>query len=468
MSDAEIYVSTRGRAPALDFAEVMLAGLARDGGLYVPQSWPRLPQATIDSFRGVAYRDVARAMLRPFVGAALEASGLDEDIDRAYAAFDHPDVTPLRRLSDGTHLLELFHGPTLAFKDVALQLLARLMDRELERRHARATIVGATSGDTGSAAIAAFAGLDNVDIVILHPKDRVSNVQRRQMTTVPAANVHNVALEGTFDDTQSILKALFNDQPFRDALSLAAVNSINWARIVPQTVYYAVASAALAKEGAPVFSVPTGNFGDIFAGYVAKRMGIAVARLIIATNTNDILARTLATGRYAAQGVTATMSPSMDIEVSSNFERLLFDAYGRDGAAIEKLMAQFSVERKMTIEEAPLTKMRAEFDAARSTEEETLAAMADIRAKDGILIDPHTAVGIVAARKIERPRGPLVVLATAHPAKFPDAVERATGVRPELPARLRPILDAKERMSVLPNDVAAVKDFVRSKARIAA
>ncbi|WP_296571929.1 threonine synthase [Phreatobacter sp.] len=463
------YISTRGEAPVLDFPDALLAGLARDGGLYVPETWPALTPEAIASLSGQPYAEVAKRVLAPFVDGAIARGDLERMIDEAYAGFRHPAVTPLVQLSASEWVLELFHGPTLAFKDCAMQLLGRLMDHVLKARGQRATIVGATSGDTGGAAVEAFKGLDQVDVVILFPEGRVSDVQRRMMTTVDAANVHAVAIDGTFDDCQAIVKGLFNNHAFRDQVRLSGVNSINWARIVAQVVYYFAAGAALgAPHRAARYVVPTGNFGDVFAGYVAKRMGLPIAELVVATNVNDILARTLKTGRYEVTGVVPTSSPSMDIQVSSNFERLLFDAYGRDAGAVRRLMAGLAQSKSFTIDTGPLTAMRSEFAAARADEAEVSAMMKATLTEAGYLLDPHTAVGMVAARKVAAdPAVPTVVLATAHPAKFPDAVEAATGTRPALPLWLGDLMTREERITLLPNDQAAVEAHVLAKTRAA-
>lgn len=461
------YVSTRGRAPELEFEDALLAGLARDGGLYVPAEWPRLSERTIRAFAGAPYAEVAFRVMRPFVGDGLSDDAFRAMIADAYAGFDHKLVAPLVQLGPNDWLLELFHGPTLAFKDVAMQLLARLFDHALTRRRARLTIVGATSGDTGSAAIEAFRGRDKTDIFILHPHGRVSDVQRRQMTTVPDANVHNIAVDGSFDDCQALVKAMFNDHAFRDEVTLAGVNSINWGRVMAQIVYYFTAAVALgAPERRVSFAVPTGNFGDIFAGYVAARMGLPVGRLVVATNVNDILARTLTTGRYEVHDVVPTISPSMDIQVSSNFERLLFDLYSRDGAAVARLMDGLKQSGAFEIDPVPLDAARGAFDAARVDETATGAMIADVRKETGQLVDPHTAVGIAAATARRGDRSvPMVTLATAHPAKFPEPVERATGERPALPAHLADLFEREERMTVLPNELGAIESFVRERTR---
>ncbi len=463
------YVSTRGEATPLSFADALLAGLARDGGLYVPETWPTLSAADIAGMAGKSYADVARTVITPFVGDALPKAALDLMIDDAYASFRHPATVPLTQIGPNRFLMELFHGPTLAFKDVAMQLLARLMDHVLSARNARATIVGATSGDTGSAAIEAFRHTDAVDVFILYPHNRVSEVQRRQMTTVGGANVHAMAIEGTFDDCQAHVKAMFNHAAFRDRMALAGVNSINWARIVAQVVYYFYAAVALGSPHREVsFVVPTGNFGDIFAGWVAKRMGLPVRDLTIATNVNDILARTLQTGRYEVKGVQPSMSPSMDIQVSSNFERLLFEALDRDAGAVRQLMGSLSQSGAFTLPHNALAAIAGEFSAERADEPETAATIARLWREAGYVADPHTAVALAVADKIEHARKvPQVVLSTAHPAKFPDAVEAATGRRPALPPHLADLFNRRERTTVLPNDLGAIEDFISARARVA-
>jgi threonine synthase len=459
------YVSTRGEAPELGFEDVMLAGLASDGGLYVPASWPQLSDADLWSLGNRPYEDVAFCVMQPYLGGAIPDAEFLRMIGEAYQGFHHPAVTPLKQLDDSLWLLELFHGPTLAFKDVAMQLLARLMDWALERRGTRATIVGATSGDTGGAAIEAFKGSSRASIFILHPHGRVSEVQRRQMTTVDSPSVHNIALEGTFDDCQAIVKALFNDRKFREEQALSGVNSINWARIMAQIVYYFTSALALGAPGRSLsFCVPTGNFGDIFAGFAAKRMGLPIDRLVIATNPNDILDRTLKTGRYEVKGVKPSTSPSMDIQVSSNFERLLYFAHERDVNRVRSLMSGLSQSGSFSLGERPLEAIRSEFDSAAASEEETAATIRNTLKETGELLDPHSAVGVQVARHVKS-ESAMIALATAHPAKFPDAVEAASGVRPSLPSSLNHLLTAQERYTVLPNDAAAVMNFIRSKPR---
>ena len=463
------YISTRGEAPPLGFIDVTLAGLARDGGLYVPETWPQISPETIASFAGRPYAEVAVEVIRPFVGGAISDADLSRMAREAYGTFRHPAVVPVSQLGANTFLLELFHGPTLAFKDVAMQLLARLMDHALSARGERTTVVVATSGDTGGAAVEAFRGRSRADLFVLYPKGRVSDVQRLMMTTAPDDNVHALEIEGTFDDCQAIVKGLFNHHAFRDRVSLSGVNSINWARIVAQVVYYFTAAATL---GAPhrkvAFTVPTGNFGDIFAGYVAKRMGLDIDRLVIATNVNDILARTLATGTYDVREVVATSSPSMDIQVSSNFERLLFEATKRDAAAVRALMASLTQSKSFTISGAALSEIRALFSADRATEEECAATIRTALRETGHLIDPHTAVAVAVAEKETRvAEVPMIVLSTAHAAKFPDAVQAACGVRPGLPDWLSDLPNRKERTTTLPVDQGAVEKFISAASRAA-
>lgn len=461
------YVSTRGLAPELEFEDALLTGLARDGGLYVPVEWPQLSERKIKALAGLSYEEIAFRVMRPYIGDSIGDADLQEMIAAAYGAFRHRTVVPLRQIAPNDWLLELFHGPTLAFKDVAMQILARLFDHVLEKKGRRITVVGATSGDTGSAAIEAFRGRDATDIFILHPKGRVSEVQRRQMTTVLDANVHNIAIEGSFDDCQALVKAMFNDLAFRDEVSLAGVNSINWGRVMAQIVYFFTSAVALGAPARPIaFSVPTGNFGDIFAGYAAARMGLPVAKLIVATNVNDILARTLETARYEVGAVVPTISPSMDIQVSSNFERLLFDAYGRDGAAVTRLMQSLGQSGAFEIDAVRHEAIRAQFGAARIDENETKATISRLRDETGELVDPHSAVGLAAAAKLRGDASvPMVTLATAHPAKFPDAVKAATGIHPELPPAMADLFTREERLAALPNDLGAVQAFIRERAR---
>jgi threonine synthase len=463
------YISTRGEAPALGFIDVTLAGLARDGGLYVPASWPVFSQQQIAALAGRPYAEVACEVTRPFVAGSIADAELAGMAHEAYGAFHHPAVAPLTQLSPNTFLLELFHGPTLAFKDLAMQFLARLMDYALVQRGQRSTIVVATSGDTGGAAVEAFRGSARVDVVALYPHGRISPVQRRMMTTHAEPNVHALAIEGTFDDCQAIVKGLFNHLGFRDQVRLSGVNSINWARIVAQVVYYFTAAVAL---GAPhrkvAFTVPTGNFGDVFAGYVAMRMGLPIERLVVATNVNDILVRTLKTGTYEVRDVTATASPSMDIQVSSNFERLLFDAYGQDAAAVRALMGSLTQSGRFSIADNALGEIRARFAAERADEDETAATIRAVHRGTGLLIDPHTAVALAVAQKEPRdPAVPMVVLSTAHAAKFPAAVEAASGVRPTLPEWLGDLGTRSERVTVLPADQGSVEIFINAASRAA-
>ena len=461
------YVSTRGAAPILDFEEVTLAGLASDGGLYVPERWPTFSREEIGTLAGLSYVDTAVAVMAPFVGDALTAEELRALATQAYGRFAHEAVTPLVQLDRQHWLLELFHGPTLAFKDVALQLLGLLFERFLAQRDTHLTVIGATSGDTGSAAIDALAGRAKVDIFMLHPQGRVSEVQRRQMTTVRAPNVHNLALAGgSFDDAQALVKRMFGHQSFAGRFALSAVNSINWARLMAQVVYYFYAAVRLgAPERAVAFAVPTGNFGDVFAGYVAARMGLPVAKLIVATNVNDILHRALSTGDYSTGTVSPTAAPSMDIQVSSNFERLLFDLYGRDGAALAAAMHGFEAERALALPPAVREGASALFTSARIDADGMCLAMRQAWEGAGELIDPHTAIALAAARAAGLPpEVPVVTLATAHPAKFPDAVERATGQRPVLPTRLDGLFERTEDYAVLPTELEAVETYIAARA----
>jgi threonine synthase len=462
------FISTRGETPPVSFTQMLLAGLAPDGGLYLPEAYPRLSSDTIAGFAGRSYADVAEVLIAPFVAGEIEPQALREMIKAAYRKFRHPAIAPLVQLDANLFVLELFHGPTLAFKDLAMQLLARMFNHILEARGQRATIVGATSGDTGAAAIEAFAGLRQVDVFILYPHGRVSDVQRRQMTTVAADNVHTIAIEGTFDDAQCHVKTMFNNSSFRDTLNLSGVNSINFARVLFQTVYYFTSAVALGGPRRKIsFAVPTGNFGDILAGSIAKRMGLPIERLVIATNSNDILARTLKSGTYAVKQVQATQSPSMDIQVSSNFERLLFEVYGRDADALRVLMGGLRQSQTFTIAPAALEAIRADFDAFSIDESETTAEIARTWHDAAYLADPHTAVGLAAARRAQASATatPIVSLGTAHPSKFPAAIEHATGARPTLPAHLEGLFERKEVFTVLPNDQAEIERFIRARAR---
>jgi threonine synthase len=463
------YISTRGEAPILGFCDVMLTGLARDGGLYVPQIWPQLKPETIAGFFGRPYWEVAVEVIRPFVAGEISDADLGRMANEAYATFRHPAVVPLDQSGPNQFVLELFHGPTLAFKDVAMQLISRLMDHVLAQRAQRTTIVVATSGDTGGAAVDAFANLNNADLIVLFPHGRISDVQRRMMTTTAAANVHALAIEGNFDDCQAIVKGLFNHHGFRDAVSLSGVNSINWARIVAQVVYYFTSAVALGSPRRVVdFTVPTGNFGDIFAGYVAKRMGLPIRKLRIAANVNDILARTLKTGIYEVREVHATASPSMDIQVSSNFERLLFEASGRDAAVVRGLMASLNQSGRFVLPDGVLAAIREDFDAGRADENETNAAIRAAWREAGDLVDPHTAVALaVADRDASDMSVPNIVLSTAHAAKFPDAVEAACGVRPDLPAWLEGLMTRPEQITIMKSDQVEIERFVLSVSRAA-
>ena len=463
------YISTRGEAPAVGFVDVTFAGLARDGGLYLPDAWPKFDAGTIAGFAGRSYSEVAVDIMRPFVDGAIEDFDLARMAREAYGGFRHPAVAPLVQLGVNNFLLELSYGPTLAFKDLAMQLLARLMDHLLAKRGERATIVVATSGDTGGAAVEAFRGRALVDVVVLFPRGRISDVQRRMMTTAADDNVHALAIEGTFDDCQTILKGMFNHQAFRDRVRLAGVNSINFVRIIAQIVYYFTSAVAL---GAPyrklAFTVPTGNFGDVYAGYAAACMGLPIDRLVVATNVNDILARTLATGSYELREVVATSSPSMDIQVSSNFERLLFESYDRDPRPVRAAMASLAQARRFSVSARALSEMRALFTADRADEEDTAAAIRAVLRETGITVDPHTAVALaVAEKEIRDPVVPMVVLSTAHAAKFPEAVEAACGVRPALPDWLADLENCAERVTTLPADQGAIEHFILGVSRAA-
>ncbi len=457
------YVSTRGEAPSLGFEEVLLTGLARDGGLYLPESWPQLSREDIASFAGLSYQETAFRVMKPYVCPEISEDDFADLIDKAYATFRHKAVTPLSQLDSNEWILELFHGPTLAFKDVALQLLGHLFDHVLTRQGRRITIVGATSGDTGSAAIDCVRDRSCAEIFMLHPKGRVSEVQRRQMTTVQSANVHNIAVEGTFDDCQALVKAMFNDLAFRDEIALSAVNSINWARVMAQIVYYFTSAVALGAPARPIsYSVPTGNFGDVYAGYVARCMGLPIEQLVVATNINDILARSLTSGDYTVGTVQPTISPSMDIQVSSNFERLLYNLYDGQAAEIRRLMENLKQAGSFTIDGPQLEKAQALFEACRVSEEDTRATIREVYDETEILLDPHTAVGVCAARsKRRRAETPMVTLSTAHPAKFPDAVEAVTGKHPALPDHMADLFSRPEKYDSLPNDLGVIQAYIR-------
>jgi threonine synthase len=450
------YVSTRGAAPVLGFADVVLAGLANDGGLYVPESWPTLGVVTTGS-----YAELAASVFVPYVGDDIDNATMLRLCNTAYSTFRHPDVVPIVPLEAGHHLMELFHGPTLAFKDVALQLLGQLFDHILTQRNEKVTIVGATSGDTGSAAIDGVKNCANVNIIILYPHGRVSDVQRRQMTTVDSPNVRTVAIDGTFDDCQDLVKAMFNDAPFREKHNLSAVNSINWARVMAQVVYYFEATR---KMNGPIdITVPTGNFGNVLSGWIAKQMGAPIRRLIVASNENDILTRFFDSQSMAITGVHPTLSPSMDIQVSSNFERLLFEMNDRDGAVTASQLTRFR-DKGLSVEPDQYEKwIVPTFRAARATDHDTLATIRSVYEDLDMLIDPHTAVGVKVAREFAEDGVPMLTMATAHPGKFPDAVERATGVRPGLPEHLSNLFDLPEFTAQLPNDLATVEAFVAAQ-----
>ncbi len=459
------YVSTRGAAPVLEFEDVLLAGLARDGGLYLPEAWPRLGAEEIRALARLDYAALAARVARPFVGGAIPDDDLDALFAEAYAGFDHAAVAPLKQLDRQVWFLELFHGPTLAFKDFALQVLGRLFDHVLSRRGQRVTIVGATSGDTGAAAIEACRDRAPIELFILHPEGRISEVQRRQMTTVTAANVHNIAIRGTFDDCQDLVKAMFNDAAFRAEANLSAVNSINWARIMAQIAYYVAAAAALGTPEREVdFAVPTGNFGNVFAGYAARTMGLPIRRLWVGSNSNDILTRTFATGAMTIAEVRPTLSPAMDIQVSSNFERLLFELYGRNGSEVAAMLQAFRRTGEAALAADAVETLRQVFAGQRLDDEETLAEMARLYRDTGEMIDPHSAIGVATARTMAAgSERPVIALGTAHPAKFPEAVERACGRRPALPPRLADLYEREERCLLLPNDLGRVQAAIRER-----
>jgi threonine synthase len=465
------YISTRGSAPQLQFEDVVLTGLASDGGLYVPTALPRIAPHELVEWSKLSYAELAFRVMRPFVGDAMPEADLRDMAEKTYAEFRHGAVAPLVQVGHNHFILELFHGPTLAFKDFALQFLGRLLDYFLARRGEHITIVGATSGDTGSAAIAGCRGRDNMDIFIFHPHGRVSDVQRRQMTTVLDRNVHNVALEGTFDDCQDMVKSLFADAAFRETQKLVAVNSINWARILAQVVYYFYAALALGAPARAVsFAVPTGNFGDIYAGYIAKQMGLPIEQLVIATNKNDILTRCLHSGEYRMDGVSPTLSPSMDIQISSNFERLLFDLHGRDGNAMSELMTGLRRDNGFVLAAPQWAALKKQFDSASVDDARTKATIRMLYEQSQYLADPHTAVGVAAAQACAKPESaaPMVVLSTAHPAKFPAAVEQACGITPALPPHMDGLMDAEERCTVMPaGDVPRIQAFIREQQGVA-
>ena len=456
------YISTRGQAPILTFEQAMMTGLARDGGLYVPEVVPVFSHADIAAMAGQSYEEIAFRVMRPYLGDIFTNDEFHRLIAAAYAGFGHAARAPLVQLASNHFLLELFHGPTLAFKDFAMQLIGQMMQASLAKTGQRITIVGATSGDTGSAAMEAFRGLASVDLFILYPHGRISDVQRRQMTTPSEANVHALAMDGDFDDAQARVKDMFNDFAFRDGVRLAGVNSINWARVLAQVVYYFSAAVSLGAPHRPVsFTVPTGNFGDIFAGYIARKMGLPIEKLVIATNHNDILHRAIATGDYITDGVKASISPSMDIQVSSNFERALFDAYGRDGAAVVALMAELRAGG-FHIAQGALQMLRETFASGRCSENDTRDTIARIYAQTGEILCPHAAVGVHVAENHLGPT-PMITLATAHPAKFPDAVQAAMGIRPALPPRMADLFDRDERVTRVPNDLGSLQDFIRER-----
>ena len=455
------YISTRGSAPVLSFEDALLTGLARDGGLYVPETIPRFSDKDLADMATMSYEDIAFKVMRPFIGDTFTDAEFTALIDKAYSGFNHTVRAPLVQLDQGHFLLELFHGPTLAFKDFAMQLIGQMFQAVLSRKGERVTIVGATSGDTGSAAIEAFRGLDNVDVFILFPHGRVSEVQRRQMTTPAESNVHALAMDGDFDDCQARLKDMFNDHDFRDAVRLAGVNSINWGRVLAQVVYYFTAALSMGACDRKVsFTVPTGNFGDIFAGYIAREMGLPIADLVVATNQNDILHRCLTTGAYHKGAVHASISPSMDIQVSSNFERALYFAYGQDSNATKALMDDLA-QGGFDVGDDVLRTLQDTYKSGRVSEEETSATIKEFFTNTGELLCPHSAIGVRVAQALRDRATPMITLATAHPAKFPDAVEAATGVRPPLPDHMADLFDRDERVTRISNDLEALKDIIK-------
>ncbi len=460
------YISTRGQAPSLSFEEAMMTGLARDGGLYVPETVPTMTADEIAALAGKSYEEIAFAVMKPFIADTFTDQEFRELIAKAYGSFGHIARAPLVQLAPNHFLLELFHGPTLAFKDFAMQIIGQMMQAALARSGKRITIVGATSGDTGSAAIEAFRGLDNVDVFIMYPHGRVSEVQRRQMTTSVEDNVHALAVEGDFDDCQSKLKDMFNDFDFRDEVHLAGVNSINWGRVLAQVVYYFSSAISVGAPHRKVsFTVPTGNFGDIFAGFIAKQMGLPIDRLVIATNQNDILHRCMESNDYAKKGVKPSISPSMDIEVSSNFERALFWAHDKDGAAVSSLMDELKNSGEFRISDNAMAALRENYDSGKADEETTSITIASALTESGELLCPHSAVGVHVgyAHQRHNPEVPMITLATAHPAKFPDAVENASGIRPPLPPRMADLYERSERVTQVPNDLAALQAIIRER-----
>lgn len=458
------YISTRGKAPKLAFDDVLLAGLARDGGLYLPETWPTFSKADIAAMQGMPYTEVAVKVMAPFVEGAVSVDELRKIVTDTYGVFDGEDPAPLVKLGENEYVLELFHGPTLAFKDYALQFLGRMFDHVLAKRGASLTIAGATSGDTGSAAIEACRDRDSIEIFILHPEGKVSEVQRRQMTTVLSDNVHNIALKGNFDDCQNTVKALFADEPFRDAVHLSAVNSINWARIMAQVVYYFWAAVKLGAPDTPLsFAVPTGNFGNVFAGYVAKQMGLDINQFVVGSNANDILIRFIESGRMESRGVVETTSPSMDIQISSNFERFMFELLDRDADALNALMDEFKASGKFTVSDAFMDRLKGMVDGERLDDAATAKMIGDVHKASGYLLDTHSAIGLGAARARRWDATvPMVALATAHPAKFPDAVEAASGVHPALPSFLSDLYEREERSVTLDNRYDAIKGYIET------
>ena len=460
------YISTRGGGQPKSFEEVILTGLAPDGGLYVPAQLPHFSRQEIASWSSLSYQELALKIISPFVDGAIPEHDLEKIIAKSYSTFRHDDIAPLVKTGDNEWILELFHGPTLAFKDFALQFLGNLLDYTLEKRQQKVVIMGATSGDTGSAAIEGCRRCKNIDIFILHPHERVSEVQRRQMTTIRANNIHNIAMHGNFDDCQNMVKASFSDQSFLpDGRQLVAVNSINWARIMAQIVYYFWASLKLGGPGQVVsFSVPTGNFGDIFAGYLAHKMGLPIEQLVIATNQNDILHRCISDNDHTTRPLEQSLAPSMDIMISSNFERLLFDLYDQDGAVITQLMSD-SKAGSMKLTDSALTRAQQLFSSYRCDDKGMVDLIRETYQDSDYLLDPHTAIGLAAARECRKSLDiPMVTLATAHPAKFPDAVKAAGYPKdPELPDHLADLFERDEYFTTLGNDPVAIQNFIADK-----
>ncbi|MEJ5154801.1 threonine synthase [Gluconobacter wancherniae] len=462
------YRSTRGEltANAPNFSDILLAGLAGDGGLYMPETWPKISAQTLREWRSLSYPDLAAEVMAPFTAGAIDRDTLREMCRDAYAGFDHAAVAPLGEVEEGLFALELFHGPTLAFKDMAMQLLGRLFDHVLTERNRHVTIVGATSGDTGSAAIEACRGRDRLSVVILHPKGRTSDVQRRQMTTILDENILNIAVEGDFDTCQDLVKGMFADKEFRDEVSLSAVNSINWARIAAQIPYYVRAALALGAPDREVsFAVPTGNFGNVLAAWAARQMGLPIKRLCVGSNRNDILTRFLLDNDMSMRAVEPSLSPSMDIQVSSNFERLLFEMLDRNPTRCAAIMREFRETGRMAVPHDAWTRMKEVFDGMTLDDTQTSVAMREFYSESLYLADPHTAIGLAAGKRFKEAGIPMVAAATAHPAKFPDAVFAATGIRAELPPHLADLFEREERYTTMSSEISGLQAAVRAHIR---